>query len=306
MRKIVVGVDFSGGSDAATRQAMQLARCWKAELFFLHVIDERRVESLAMLTRRGGRELTRDASAQAAEQLRTWLRQHPDARRSRPRLVIGRPAEALANEVLEREATTLVLGASGRGGARVPGRVAARCLSILPSDVLLVQRGHGHVFRRVVVCSDLGSNAAHIAHRAAAMVADGGQLLILHVEDAPPHEPFGDPVAVAGSGGDDAPRRPSYELDHLERVLARARPKIEVRGLRDCGWNYRTRVVEHLANCAADLVVVGHHRRSLVGQWLLGSTAVWLLPRAPCSLLAVRIPPTGKSAEDASLADVTD
>ncbi len=44
---IVVGIDFSAGSDAATKQAVRLARAWKATLLCVHIIDEQGVANLA-------------------------------------------------------------------------------------------------------------------------------------------------------------------------------------------------------------------------------------------------------------------
>jgi universal stress protein E len=304
---IVVGIDFSAGSDAATKQAVRLARAWKATLLCVHIIDEQGVANLAMMSHRAPQRVTNEALEHAAEQLRTALRLYPEARRTRPRLLVGRPVQALTHEVSECGAGTLVLGACGRGGARVPGKVASRCLWSLPSDVLLVQRRQVAPFRRVVICVDLGPDSLYIAHHAAAMVGHGGFLEILHVQPAPPREPIGSDGVDPREETDGGQEREELELG-LGRLAARVeatRPNVEVRTLLSRGWNYRPILLEHVMLRDADLVVVGHHRRSRVGQWLLGSTATWLLPRLACSLLAVKTPPSPRMAWQEATEDVS-
>ena len=50
-------------------------------------------------------------------------------------------------------------------------------------------------------------------------------------------------------------------------------------------------IVRYAESVQAALVVVGTHGRSGFTRLMLGSTAGWVIERAPCSVLVVRLPP---------------
>ena len=109
------------------------------------------------------------------------------------------------------------------------------------------------------------------------------------------------PPALAMVGG---------QLPHglLEKELASANAVLEkgVCSLRDKGlkvtgtirtWEEPGEAIIHFAHeTGADLVIVGHHRRSIFDRWWCGSVGHSLLDHLPCSLLVAM--PRDRESQD--------
>ncbi len=141
-------------------------------------------------------------------------------------------------------------------------------------------------YERILVAVDFSPVARKLLVRARQLAEQyQAQALLLHVvEYIPPLDPSGD-LLVA----------PLWDLDERE-LLALAQKKLtalaEQQGWPDC----RREVLlgsakREIAKCAqeqqCDLIVIGSHGRQGIGR-LLGSTAVGVLHRAHCDVLAVR------------------
>lgn len=141
-------------------------------------------------------------------------------------------------------------------------------------------------YERILVALDFSSVAEKLMARARRMTEQfQAQPLLLHVvEYIPPLDPSGDMMSA-----------PLWDVDEQELVKAAERKLTalaEQQGLSDC----RREVLigsakREIAKCAADwqcdLIIIGSHGRQGIGR-LLGSTAVGVLHRAHCDVLAVR------------------
>ncbi len=98
-------------------------------------------------------------------------------------------------------------------------------------------------------------------------------------------------VVNSSTGGAYADRGlvPAAELDEVRTRLTADGVEAEVRQYAEAVSVAET-LIDEAERVSADLVVVGLRRRSRTGKFLLGSTAQTVLLRAPCDVLAIRIP----------------
>lgn len=98
-------------------------------------------------------------------------------------------------------------------------------------------------------------------------------------------------VVNSSTGGAYADRGllPGAELEAVRARLAADGLEVEVRQYAEA-VSVAESLIDEAERVSADLVVVGLRRRSRTGKFLLGSTAQTVLLRAPCDVLAIRIP----------------
>ena len=117
--KIMVAVDFSDFSIAATEYAVKLAKDLKAKLLLTHIYNQRDVEMLNILaTRVPDFSVKKDVDENILERkirLQDLLKKigHTDFP-SEIHVRIGVPYEALLKEIEEKKPDLLVMGAKGR------------------------------------------------------------------------------------------------------------------------------------------------------------------------------------------------
>jgi nucleotide-binding universal stress UspA family protein len=138
-----------------------------------------------------------------------------------------------------------------------------------------------HLPRRAVVGIDFSRACVRSASAAAGMLADGGQLTLLHAR------PRLDLAAASDEGIDTAyARGVSAALEQLRGSIAASHPRITVDVQRRDG-----EAAEAILNFAiaekADFVAVGRHRRNAIAHAVLGSVATSLLRKAKLSVLVL-------------------
>ncbi|MCA9669498.1 MAG: universal stress protein [Myxococcales bacterium] len=296
IERVVVGVDFSIGSRSALTQAAHRARGAGAELVVLHVIDRRIVRELAMAMRMSKEAVEQMATERAHEQLRQWLGDGAESAHSR--VVVGYPSDELL-AAIDGERQLLVLGLSG-GSGRGPGAgaLAAMCARRCHAPVLVVDDRHDRPFSHVVGCVDLSAAAPRIARWAlATAAADQANVDLLHVYRPPwrninyrtptQTDPELKQRYVAGL---EATLREINEqavsTDAWDDTLPHdAVP--EVRRPIVAANSIGVGIVEHVARCAADLLVIGRRGRIRLRHLPIGTTAERILRALPCSVLVI-------------------
>ena len=287
-KRILVGVDFSDGSDTAVAWAMDLASERGANVVLTYVADAPAQrdnfapgqEYQSFLAT----ELARDREKLADLVARSRKRGVEVS----PSIVGGIPAQGVLDASEELGADLIVLGTSGRGRIKrlFVGSVAERVGRASMSSVLIARpnRAGGSYRNRVVVATDFSPYAERALHAALEVVALGGAVELFHTwdfpaaagqyfgkPDSPVHRAIAD--AIATQGRDLVAKHPSgratITFEHANQPA-------------------RDGILQRLEQAPADLVVVGTHGRRGPGRWLLGSVAEAIVRRAPCSVLVAR------------------
>lgn len=170
MKRIVAATDLSAWSHYALERAAQLARARSAELDVVHVPSHGRWPQGEGLLDRYiaglGQRSLEDDRAQLERETAGLSRRF----KVKPRCHVlpGRAAEEIAAFASSREVDLVVLGTRGHGRLR-PQAVGGTALkvvwqSLLP--VLLVRHPADDVYRRMLIATDLGERAGHVARTA--------------------------------------------------------------------------------------------------------------------------------------------
>ena len=296
---ILVGVDFSEGSEKAIEQARDLARHGAASLVMAHVCPVPELPAWFDLERRGLEE-RHDSFAHtqlecAADRLeRTRREASAMGLVVQKVLLTGRPARGLLAAARDSQAQLVVVGALGttRGEGERLGEVAAQVIRA-PERRVLVARPGARVrggYRRVLVATSFTGKAERLVGTALTLSAEDAEIDVM--------------LCWNLSGGGDLPfsgHRGAPGLlrrDIGEQVAAGAERRCEglFRRARAGGRAHRLLVREarardgilgQLAAEEYDLVVVGAHGRQVFRRLSLGRTAASVVRRATCSVLVV-------------------
>ncbi len=284
MDRILVPVDLSAHSLAASRLAVHLARAHGASVTVMHVIEPLEHASIEPSV---AEQMRRDAAAQREREL-AELRRALRAEDVDVQLVVrvARPDRAILGAIIELEADLVIMGSHGLGESEFQfGSVAAHVAREAACPVLVVRADQEERFptdgrfRRPLVAIDYSPFSVPAAHWAARLAAPHATIEMVHIHLAPKVE--------------------GYEIDlmrardaELQR-LADLSESIDLAPLRVSLTSELGPVANQLLafvdTAGTDLVVVGAHgrdqARSVIGtvadRVLRGSTApVLLLPDA--------------------------
>ncbi len=306
LREVLVAVDRSEASAAATRVASGLTARFGGRLRLVHV----------EVTGRGGRTIPGDARyLGAADDRARW-----DAR-CHARLTLGgrdearvqiRRGEGAASEIVAAArdvgADLVVVGTNGRAGLRrvVLGSVAEAVMRTAPCPVLTVKQRPSWAtdeafasgervampLRRILVGTDLFDAARRGEEMAAALAgATGAELHLAHVIEE----------GSRRAGGLAPPGLISEAREALSAVASRVRRAI-FEAAEASGSGEPPIPVEHVHQGSAaveierlidaidpDLVVLATHGRTGLSRLALGSTAESVARSAACPVLSVRL-----------------
>lgn len=285
IQRIVVATDFSDLASAAVRRATELAALHGASLDIVHAFPVLLQLDAAFAGGDWPARLQQDAEHRL-QQLRS------DAAalgvNCATHLMHG-SAHRMVGEVVERVRPDLiVIGAHARGLVQqfFLGGTAARILASAPCPVLIVRYAFADSYRRALAAIDFGPRSAALLDAAMRM---GSQvsLTVAHAFLAPME------ARMRMHGSHEAELR-----RHIDDAAATAQRAMAV-----ClEWAGRSsllpsaRVVHGDPNPAlpdlareidADLIVVGRHSGSRMGEAILGSVPRFLAYNAPCDVLVV-------------------
>ncbi len=301
LKRVLVGVDFSTGSQKAVAEAVCLAEYLQADLRLAHAVT---VPELPPAVFAG--------SGQATAVWEKGLRDHFADNRKRidvlakecarenlkvsQMLIEGYPDTALVDVAYQRNSNLLVIGDSGKRGKRRVGGIASRILRTAPCSVLIARAGKSAQggYSRILVPTDFTETAASALKTALALVKPGGAIEILHAYvDQPFAFPYFGPVPP--SGAENAGHK------GLRAELAREAERLGEELIATCPTDratlsYRT-VVEtpinailgRLRETSFDAVIMGSHGRRGVRQWVLGNVAEAVTDGARCSVIITHL-----------------
>jgi nucleotide-binding universal stress UspA family protein len=256
-RRILAAVDLSPSSARAWHAARELAERFGARLHAVHCVPPPPPELAAY-------GLDAEGKARARAELKRRL--GPGARLS---VVSGRPADVLPRLARERGFDLLVVGVTRRRALdrAARGSVAESLSRSSPCPVLVVPRRRA--IRRVLAPVNEGDYSRR-GLAAAAVVARAfhARLDVLHIVTDPL---FGAPP---------------------ERLLASRLAELPLSARRGARTLHRASsegpVFEILREARGeDLVVLTAHRKSLLGDWVLGTTVERVLRHSPVPVLSI-------------------
>ncbi|HTE51223.1 MAG TPA: universal stress protein [Kofleriaceae bacterium] len=294
LRKILVGTDFSPESEVALEHAVGIARHVKGEVILAHAgttIDTADAalapESAALI------EYERIVSEHAAAN-RAQLGQLVERVRGRgvaasEREMDGFPDTSLSETADQLDVDLVVIGTHGRTGIKrlLLGSVAERVVRLCRRHVMVARpRGAGaEGYRRILVPTDFSPRADHALEIALDLLAEGGEIELLHAWSLPALTGSLVPSAISEKAL--APVRSSFEVGARAKAeavvarLGRPRARIECTIVNDSPAH----AIDQRAQDGHDLIVIGGHGRRGLRRLILGSVAEATVRHAPCSVI---------------------
>lgn len=288
IKKLVAAIDFSDDSRNAASRTFQLAAEHGAKLELLHVISESFLQAFD--------ELCRPPVCEGIRLIENTARMLSDmsSKYARETGVVDAAVSVKTGLVFEEilsaseQADMLVLGVRGWNPVRdiLIGTTAERLLSQSTRPVLAVRNPAAGAYKRVIVPVDLTPYSA-IALRTAMLVAPEADISVVHAFDAP----FENKLWLADV--------PEGQIDeYRSRVRQKALESIagllrEVNGDGRAIFPYVEKgdaasvILAKEAALGADLIVIGKHKRSYLGELLLGSVTRHILSGSKCDTLVV-------------------
>jgi nucleotide-binding universal stress UspA family protein len=272
-KRILVAVNSPNRRDAAFERALTLAKAAHAELYVLYAVPVNQPFSSGGADRLERMSDMRTRAENAGVRVQT-VEQHGD------------PAEIIELHANAREADLIVMGGEARRGwGRYRSLVAEKVIRRTKVPTLVVPSGASETsvdFGNVLVAVDLSPASENVLRSAIGLTAGQAvQLTMMHT--------------VKGLEAADAVQSPArwkvpefraHVLEDarrtLEELVSDVPAGIDTRVRVSAGSAART-ILEHAADVAADLVVVGRSR----GFKLLGSTALRVLRRNERALLVI-------------------
>lgn len=287
IRKLVTATDFSDDAREAAMRAAALTAELDAQLELLHVVSSSKLDALRELF-----GLTKEADARLLDDARRMLGELDEDVAEKtgfaaiPRLEVGHVVNTIS--AAADQADMLVLGARGLSPLRdvFLGTTAENLLRKCKRPVLVVKRPMRETYRHVIVPVDLTPHSA-FALRMAVTIAPKAHVSVINVFDVP----FEGKLWLAGVAESEI---------QLYRKQASAKAQEQISKLiHDLGETTQqfhsmvehgdpARVILELEDSSSpDLVVIGKHSRSAVGEMLLGSVTRHILSYSRCDVLVV-------------------
>jgi len=296
LRRIVVGVDFSPGSEVATERASELATSHGAELVLVHagaVAEAPDVPASMQPTVDAYLDVLRDTLASDRARLDALQAKLVAAGVQVSHVVVDRDADdALVETATEIGADLVITGARDLSSARrwLLGSVAEKVVRAAPCSVLCARAGDpDRGFSRIVVGTDYSEGATLALARAVDVAEPGATIDVVHCFQLGLWPGAG----VPSTDVVDAYRELRAELTRDAEARGRAAiarfadAKVTFRiALREDNPREALRAVA--AEVHADLIVVGSHGRRGLRRWLVGSVAESVISDSPCSVLVAR------------------
>lgn len=286
LKRILAATDFSELGNAAVRRAALLAARENAELLVVHAFPRQSALDAAF----GADDLPLRLRAAASANMDTLAEAARTAGAARVRIEIveGSAHRAVADAAETFRPDLVAIGAHGRGALQqfFLGGTAARILSHAACPVLVARQAAQADYACALAAADLGPRSEAVL-RAALVVAARARVTVLHAYRAP----FEAKLRYKGFPEADILRYAEVESRAAQRNMAALLADPELAGL-----DIEQRIVHGDPNPAlpdvareldADLIVVGRHGGSRLGEAVMGSVSRFLAYYAPCDVLVV-------------------
>lgn len=274
-KTILLTTDFSGGCDRVRERAVQLTRQWGAELFLLHVIEEKELGA-------GSAQEREEGFRRAEERLRSEIVAEDIPVETR--IEFGEVASAILSTADSVKANLVMLAQSQRDGLRehLVGTTVERVVRHADVPSLVVKRRPEQPYENILVGTDFSPSSRNALQCAATFFPEAS-ITLLHAYDVSLEN-------IRGREGPAAAKQADIALQ-LQEFLDGSDLSDQVRERIDINVDYGdvdAVATEHLNTTRTDLVVIGTHGRSGLAAAVLGSTARTVLASLNCDVLLVR------------------
>jgi nucleotide-binding universal stress UspA family protein len=293
INRIVVGIDFSSYSEVARKRALALAANTGAAVVLVHAFEDSdyQGQSSWMLKTKTYERLVQRSRRLAQEEVHSL---------AKPYLAAGiqvqaevsdlGPDKALIAAVERHDAELLVVGTHGYTGIKrmTMARIAQRVVRNSPCSVLVARATATDVpsMARILVPTDFSESANNALTLACSLVADDGQIDVLHCWRA-----YFYPTGYHGLYEETVALEPemaeSIRSQGAELIRDHENPRSKLH-FSEQFVSPVDGIAEMLEAHAYDMVIMGSHGRHGVKRLLLGSTAEATVRQANCSVLIVR------------------
>lgn len=141
MKKILVAVDFSPAAVVATRQALQLATAFDAQLILLHVLHDPAEAPGFYSAKKAGKKVFRNMEEAATKMMSEFVEKNlKDYAKVDARILPGLPGDEIVRQAAKEKVDVVVVGTRGHSGiARLLlGSVADKVIRTCRCPVLTV------------------------------------------------------------------------------------------------------------------------------------------------------------------------
>ncbi|PKO84371.1 MAG: universal stress protein [Betaproteobacteria bacterium HGW-Betaproteobacteria-11] len=286
IKRILAATDFSGlGNDAVRRAALLAARA-NAELLIVHAFPRQSALDAAFgdddlpARLREAANVNIDALIEAARAA--------GAARARAELAEGSAHRAVADAVETFRPDLTVIGAHGKGLLQqfFLGGTAVRILSHATGPVLVTRRQAECDYAHALVAVDLGPRSDTVL-RTALVVAANARVTMLHAYRAP----FEAKLRCKDFPEEDILRYAETESRAAQRNMEALLGDPELAGLdiarRIVHGDPNSALPDAIRELNADLIAVGKHSGSRLGEAVMGSVSRFLAYYSPCDVLVV-------------------
>lgn len=279
---IVVASDSSPASDAAFPMARVLAARTGADVDVVSYLRPNAMPTYAFDAVPYPVDPTADMLDGRAEQVRSQMaRLVPSATPWPVHVRAGDPVRELIAHANTVEARLLVMGRGKHGLLErvLGGETVLRALQLGETPVMAVEHTLETLPRRVVIATDFSVFSIYAAQVALDLIAPDATVELVH---------------VAPSLSDTGPVLREFAAEYRAQAAASFAAMVE--RLQRGGMTFRTtllegnastRLLEHLSEHGADLVVTATHGYGFLRRMMLGSVTAELVRSAPCTVLCV-------------------
>jgi len=291
---IVVGFDESEASRSAVREAARLAGSNNADLLILEAIQDELIAEVERETGVDGEDILAARRHRLNHQVEDILSPEPAGSRVQTNVVMGHPFAELIGSCREKNASLLVLGATGMTGLAHSsiGSVARSAVRHAPCDTMLVRPGIDEGFKKVICGVDFSATSAEALRSAATIAkADGARLVLVAV-----HTPawlryareYGGDLDIPEELSDDYSNQLTTELadfvsEHIDDTEGVDFDIVSLEAVSPA-----VGLCDYANQFGADLVVIGTKGLGIGDVRPLGSTAEHVISGAHCSVLSIR------------------
>lgn len=286
-RKILLATDLSARSDRALDRAAALALQWQAELVVLHVLEnfEPDIRDTAQLP--SWRRPPDPVNV-------AWKRLHLDvsavADKARVLIADGNPVEVITRTAETEDSDLIVVGVARDElfGRFKLGRTVDGLLRRVRLPVLVVKDRPRSSYSKIVVATDFSDSSRHALEAAARFFPATG-LTVFHAYNAPMSGRMPDPDLYRANYRQFAATECEAFLQKVNWPETWRPPEV----LLEYG-PLTVLLSSYARDKQVDLIVVGTQGRSAIAQFFIGSNATAIMDEAPCDVLIVREPKTGR------------
>ena len=289
MRHVLAATDFSQPSDVALERAALVAAAHPgADLTILHVLSAPGLEVVRRMLGEAAAAMEPRVTAEAEEKLAATA-EALHARHGckvQTRLVQGKAFREIAAVGNDIQADLLVMGAPGENPARdfFVGNTTDRVLRKTKRPLLAVRRPAGAAYRRVLVPVDFSRHAAPLARTAASAVPNA-EIVLFHAYEVA----FESKFRLAGATDDaidsyreQAKQAAERQMNELAASLGLPSGRLRRQIVHGAAV---PAILDQIGQLDADLVAIGKHGESMLGDMLMGSVARRVLVDSPTDVL---------------------